>query len=341
MAVELVDAQVLGTAVAVVGREARRGRADLVHHRDGEEGGCGGARGQQGGVDVGEGGEDGLAAVAVQPQVLGDLGVGRPGRDRRAAPDVAEEGDVGHDAGEARHEAGHREGDAPALADAGDDDLVRVHGRVRAGRLDEAHGVGEHPPVVVVVGAFDAAGEEAGDGAVQGGGVGGVAARGGPALAAGVHDEVRVTGVGPEHLLVRQTAAAAVAEELHHAAERTARAGGQVQPAADGLAGEAGHRDVVGHDLGQSGVHRREGGCAAGVPGLAEGLLPEGVEVGGLVEVGPQCQALGEGEVRQWHGGAPVGEACARRSAGEREGPAGRARAGERLLLDQQTSDVC
>lgn len=102
---------------------------------------------------------------------------------------------------------------------------------------------------------------------------------------------------------MRQAAPASVAEELHHTAERFTGAGGEVEPPPDGFSGEARDDGVVGGDLGQSGVHGGEA-RGRGVGGRrVQGPLPEGVQVGGFVEFGAEREALGEGEVREWHEG--------------------------------------
>ena len=91
----------------------------------------------------------------------------------------------------------------------------------RADRVDRAHGVGEHAAVVVAAAAVDAAGHEA-----RGGRPGSVRVRGlaagspAAALAARVHEEVRVAGRGPGEPLVGEAAPAAVAVVLHDGRQR-------------------------------------------------------------------------------------------------------------------------
>ena len=135
------------------------------------------------------------------------------------------------------------------------------HPRVGAHRVDRAHRVGEDPPVVVRLRVEHAAGHEARvRRAGRAAGVGGVAGGRAGALTAGVHGEACVPGQRPDRDLVRQAAAAGVAEVAHHRRQPPARPGRDVQPGAHRVRAVAGERDVVRLDHRQPGrdeVERR------------------------------------------------------------------------------------
>src|SRR5690606_31449274 len=110
------------------------GRADQVHQRHREQGGCAGAPGEVDAVEVRQGAQHVVRAGTVDGEVAGDLGVGVLVADVERAGEVAQERHVGHGGDEVGHEPGDGEGDAAALAAA-----LRGHARgVDAG--EGAHG---------------------------------------------------------------------------------------------------------------------------------------------------------------------------------------------------------
>ena len=251
-------------AVGVIGREHRGGRADRIHQGHREERRRARQPAEDGAVEVGQGRVRLLGVVAPGGQVLGDLPVRQAVGELDRTAEVAQERHVGgrsdqRDAGEGG-ESGGRDGDAAALAAAGDDDLVRVDLGQRAGGVEQAYGVGVDPAVVVVLRVGDPGRHEAGR-VVQARRrcpVGGAArAARAPALAAGVHHQVGVAGLGPGRGGVREAAAAGVAVVLHDRGQRAGGAGGSVQPGLDRGAPETGVADVVGLDQGELVLVRR------------------------------------------------------------------------------------
>ena len=156
--VEGVLGDLLGAGVLVECAVDGRWRTDLVHQPDREEGRSVGPPTEDGDVEVRQRLEDSIGVVAVRLQVAGDLGVGIFVGDRDRAAEVGQERDVGHHARDVRHQTRDGDGDPATLAAAGHGDPCRVHGRVRAGRLDGTDGVGEDPAVVVGRRVEDAAG---------------------------------------------------------------------------------------------------------------------------------------------------------------------------------------
>ena len=191
---------------------------------------------------------------------------------------------------------------APALAPPGGDQRQPGGGRVAAGRVHGAGRVGEQPRVVVRARVGDAAGHESG-GARRAvvAGVRGVRAEPSAALAAGVHDQVDMPGAAPGQPVERVTAAATVADVLHH--HRGARRPGvrHQQPRLDRVPAETGETDVEHLGVPQHAGHHGELRCPRGGPGGGELAGPELVEVGGLGHVGHIAAEFGKRKVGE-HG---------------------------------------
>ena len=141
--------------------------------------------------------------------------------------------------------AGDGEADAAALAAAGHRDPRRVDRGHGPDRLDGTDRVGEDAPVVVGRRIEDALGHEPGVERRAGGiGVRRVADRPGGPLAARVHHQVGVAGGRVQDPLVRQPAAAAVADVLDDRRQRARATRRQVEPRPDRRPAEPGERDV-------------------------------------------------------------------------------------------------
>ena len=177
---------------------------------------------------------------------------------------------------------------------------------VRAGRLDGTHRVREDPAVVVVLRVVDAAGHETGVRGRPAHRVRRAAAPApGAALPAGVHHEVRPARGRPQQVLVRKSAPAAVADELHDQRQRSLRPGRERQPALDRVTAESGVRHVEDLDGGQARVDRFEAGVQVVNARLLEGLGPERVEVLGLGGRAAVLAEFVEWKVEQGHVGPP------------------------------------
>ena len=101
-----------------------------IHQAHREQGRRGRAAGEDGRVDVGEGAQHLFDMVAMHAQVAHDLGVRVAVDDVDGPREVAQERHVRGDRRKVRHEAGHRQADAAALAAAGDGDPRRVDCRM-------------------------------------------------------------------------------------------------------------------------------------------------------------------------------------------------------------------
>lgn len=173
-------------------------------------------------------------------------------------------------------------------------------------RFDGTEGVNIDTAEVVVILVPDAAGHQAGIGHVpsRGMGIRGIARNAAVALAARVHDEVRVSGLRPACVLVGQPPATRVADELNHNGQALPglEVCGEVQPALDPVAAEAGEGDVKGVDDGEVVVDGLEGGIEGKLARFLNGPVPERLEVGRLDGAGGVVAELFEGKVEKRHG---------------------------------------
>src|SRR5690606_39028492 len=102
------------------------------------------------------------------------------------------------------------------------------------------------------------------------------------ALAASIHQQVRVPGSGPGQALERLAPAASIADVLDHDGQIARGGGGPVVPGTDRGAVVPGEAHVPGVHETQSVVHALEGEQrCGGFAGAGERVLPEGVEVTG------------------------------------------------------------
>ena len=307
MVVEVVDLDPLVVVgPGVEGREDGGRRAGLVLQRRREQGGRGAAGGEVDAVEVGQGAPDLGGTAAVRLEVQADLPVRVAVGERRRARVVAQERHVRRDGHQVGHQAADGDGDAAALAGAGHRGARGVGERVRWGRLDGAYGVGEDPPVVVVLRGVDAPGHEPGVGGRAADRVRGAAAPApGAALAPGVHDEVGPARRRPQQMLHRQPAPAAVADELHDQRQRLVGRGGQSQPALHGVPAEPGERHVVRREGRKTRVDRLETGVQVMLAGLLQRLGPERVEVLGFRGLAAVLPEFVEGQIEQGHAEPP------------------------------------
>jgi len=273
----------LRARVRVVRGEHRRRWDGHVHQGRGEARRCARPPGEVDPVEVGEHTRDPVGLLAVGRQVVDDLaervGVG----DRQCPWEVAEERHPGADGGDVGYQCGRGQRRRAALAAADHRDPRRVDGRQRPGGIDRTGSVGEQPPVVVRLARGYAPGHHPRHLRPPAAGVGGVAATPAGALAPGVHLQVRKAGTGPEQVVDRVPAPAAVPDELHDRGQRPAGPQGrcrQPQPRPDRLPGPPGERDVEDFERLQAGGDRLGPDLAAGRPGLGQRRAPELVEVG-------------------------------------------------------------
>ena len=185
---------------------------------------------------------------------------------------------------------------------------------MRAGRLDGTDRVGEDPTVVVGRWVEDATGHEPrmSRGAV-GLGVGGVPDRPGRALPAGIHHEMCVAGRRPQDALMRQAAAAAVADVLDDRRQRSVVAGGQMEPASDAGPAVTAERHIRGLDDRQARVDGLECRVERQGPRLGQRRRPEGVEVGRFGQVRAVDAKLVDRQVGLRHVSSPAGRCRAPR----------------------------
>ena len=309
-----VDVDVLrdpagGLAVVVERGEDGRRRADLVHQPDREERRRGRPPSQVDAVEVAERAVRGLLVIPPRSEVLGDLHVRRLVRELGRPPEVAEERHIGGGADQVdshqRRQSGSREREAAALTGSGDQDGGRIDERTGRGRLEQPDRVGVHPAEVVRVRVGDAGRHDTGrvgDTGVDAGVGRRVEAAGAPALAPGVHDEMRPAGLRPPGVLLREPPADRIALVLHHGRQRAGGAARHVQPGLHLVAVEPGERHVVGVDQCELVVDlalRRD----QVVPScFVDGLPPEVVEVLGLGHLGTIVAQRGQVEIEEWHG---------------------------------------
>ena len=244
-----------------------------------------------------------LHAVAVVAQVAHDLAVRLLVGDLRRPPEVAEERDVREQDADPRLESRDRQRQATALAAPERRDPTRVDALDLVGGVDGPDGVGHQPPVVVGRRIQHAAGHVArvrrigfGDGVRR-------LADGAPrALAAVVHDEVRVARGRPGEPLDGQPAAAAVADVLDDAGQRLRAAAGRPhEPRGDALSAEPAIRDVVRLEGPEARVDALQRHVDRVLARLGEGRRPERVEVGRLAAIGSVGLELLERHVERRH----------------------------------------
>src|SRR6266496_397389 len=118
--VERVDGDLLRAGVRVVGRVHRRWRADLVHQRDREQRRVLRQRGEHRHVEVRQRMEHPLDVVAMDRQVLVELGVRLGGRHLDGAAEVGQERDVAEHRGQVVAQAADGDGHGATLAASGD-----------------------------------------------------------------------------------------------------------------------------------------------------------------------------------------------------------------------------
>ena len=179
-------------------------------------------------------------------------------------------------------------------------------------RIDGAHPVDEQAPIVIVVLVENALGHHARD-------LAGAAHRvrcrpGAPAAAlpARIHAEMRKARRRPVQLLMRKSAPAAIADELHHQRQLARALPRQRQPALDRMPAKAGKGDVEHLDQAQRRLGRHQARRAAGRARLGNAGLPEGGEIprqgdpafigvdGGMDEIGKRHD-----ELRKYAGNLP------------------------------------
>ena len=216
--------------------------------------------------------------------------------------EVAEKGHIRHRGDEPRGQSGSRDRNATSLAAADHRDPVGIDLRKGAYGIHRTDGVREHPSVVVVLRALDAACHESARG-----GTGAVRVGGGPTaaphrpLSAGIHEQIDIAGRNPSEALYREAAATAVAVELHDGRQRPRSPGGREHPCLHGVSREAGERDVEDLERAQRRVGRLDERLTADHAGLVEGRRPEVVEIGGLPDRRSVALKLVEGQVESGH----------------------------------------
>ena len=299
-----VDHDVLLGRDFVVGGELRTRGADGVHQAGEHEDLGFDARGEVLQVDVAELGEDfGFALVArvEEAEVIFELGVGVLGLVH--FPDalvVAEEGEDGGGAFDARFEGGAGDGEGAALgaahgADAGGIDFGERHdGAGELGRIQKNVTEKEIVGVGIVETADDVSAQGVAEDAAH--------VLGFAALAAAVHrgDAETLAGVGEFSGPV--AAVAGVAVELEDGGSIFGAGGAEVF-GVDAGAADAGEPEVEAFDaLGGDGGGRDELRGGRGGVEFAEGFGPVGVEVGGARVAALIGAEFGERFVDEGHG---------------------------------------
>ena len=121
------------------------------------------------------------------------------------------------------------------------------------------------------------------------------------ALAARVDEDVDVSGQRPRDVLPGQTAAAAVALELHHGGQRAVRVERARHPGVHRLAAEPREDHVLDEQLRHGSVGGGELGPSAGRARLLDRAEPERVEVGRLLHLRAESDQFGVGQVGDRH----------------------------------------
>ena len=238
----------------------------------------------------------------MDPQVLGQFAVRMLVGQLDRAPEVAEERDVDEGRRDGRLQPGRRKRDAAALAAAEQDDPLGIHRVVGAGRVDRKDGVGEDAPVEMRAWIQDAPGQEArvrwaGTLRLDIAGRARLAAF--RALAAGVHDQVRVAARRPQESVVDEPSTIAIAQVLDDRGQWALPVARREEPATDWLPAVTAERDIPCVDRAQAGVHRFEERWDRAVAGVRQRLRPERVEVGRLVALGSVALEVSQRQVEQ------------------------------------------
>ena len=257
-----------------------------------------------------------LPGVPVHAEVPHEFLVGVAVGQPDGPGEVAEERHVGHDGDESFRQCAGSEGDTTTLAAAGDGKAIRVDLGKHADGVNRTDGIRENPAVVVVGRVIYSAGHVSvgcGAGAVRVGSLAASAPR--RALAARVHDQVRVAGRRPRKPLGGEAPSAAVSDVLDHRGKRGGCAGGYQQPGLDRVAAETRERHIEHVDRPQRRVDRSQSRLPARDAGFLERDGPEGVEVCGFVDLRDIGLELSGGEVEVGHaasfpGGAQAPLAC-------------------------------
>jgi hypothetical protein len=298
--VEPVDLDLLGgdslggarraCAIGVERGKDRGRRADIVHLSHREQRGRRGAPAQVDAVEVVQDRQRWLVAVPVAGQEARNFRVRAARGDVDGAGKVLQERHIGHGAQNAvqppGREPGGSDGQPATLAQARQHHLHGIHLGMTLGSFDGPERVNEDAAVVVVLPGGNAARHQPGVGHVSGRymRIRGLAEHAAVALAAGVHNELRVACLGPFRVLLDQAAPARIADVLHHHGQCApgVPVGRQVQPALDPRPSEARKGDVEAVNHTQVVLHRCEGRIQREFPGLRDGPVPELVEVNGF-----------------------------------------------------------
>ena len=175
-------------------------------------------------------------------------------------------------------------------------------------RLDRPHRIGEDAAIVIGLGREDAAGHEARMRRIGADRIGRITLRPAAALPARVHDEHGIAGCRPQQMLVREAAAAAIADKFDDAGKLARALARQDEPGLDRMAAETGKGHVEHLDDLQPRVERLEARIERHGAGLGQRSRPEGVEVtrtGNLAAIGAK---LRDAEIIKRHGLSP--ESC-------------------------------
>ncbi len=289
-------------AVAVEGRVRPARRAHRVPQAGPEVGRGRGAPREGDALHIGERAIGGLLRSPVHREVGADLAVRTRVGEVQSASDAAQEGRGDQDRRQIRHQSRDRQRQSAALTVADRRDAPPVHIRERPHRLHRTYRVRDEPPVVVGAGVGQAPYRGTRAARCRGVRVGGratVAVL--VALAAVVHQQMRVSGVHPGQPLVRKAAPAAVAGVLDDRGQCLAHPGGSAVPGAYRVAGEAPERDVPGLGQPQSAPSRAHRHQHVRLCRLLQGVTPELVEIRGFLDIGTVVLQLRDGQVERRH----------------------------------------